>query len=123
MQIGCDIVEIERISSALDKHGERFAKRVLTPSEFEIYTTHATPVHFLARRYAAKEAVGKAFGTGIGELLSFQDISVHRGSKGRPVVKPSDRAFEQLKQQGYSDILVSISDEKNYAMAFAMLIQ
>lgn len=123
MQIGCDIVEVERIESALEKHGERFAKRILTDEEFDVYQNHAKKIHFLARRFAAKEAIAKALGTGIGEDFSFHDVTIRNTDKGRPVVKPHARVYEIMKESDIRDISLTISDERHYAMAVALLVE
>lgn len=85
--IGIDAVELERIERAL-QHSERFAKRVLTSQEYDLYTTLSPKrqVEFVAGRFAAKEAYAKAIGTGVGEHFSFQDISILPNEKGAPTV-------------------------------------
>lgn len=107
--LGCDIIEISRIEEAVQRHGERFVRRVLTADELEIYTRRKEAVTFLAGRFAAKEAIAKALKTGIGEHISFTGIAVLPGERGEPVV--------YIQNAVRSDIEVSISHSRDYAMA------
>ena len=106
--IGLDIVEIERIKEKYERN-ERLAERVLTEKERGIF--HQLPyqrqVEFLAGRFAAKEAFSKAYGTGIGKDLSFQEIEIDTNEKGKPfIVKPFSKGVN-----------LSITHSKNYALA------
>src|SRR5512133_2850386 len=83
---GVDIIEVERIQSSYEKFGERFLKRILLPEEIEYCLSHRVPGPFLAARFAAKEAISKAFGTGIGAELGWQDMEVCRRETGEPYV-------------------------------------
>ena len=87
--IGTDIVEIARIAEVLERQGERFIDRILTVSEKTLYN-QSKSVSFVAKRFAAKEAVAKAFGTGIGRGVSFQDIVISNNAKGAPLVELSN---------------------------------
>lgn len=109
--VGTDICHIQRITESLEKFGERFTARILRADE--IYGARITPA-FLAKRYAAKEAVSKALGTGIGEKLSFQDIQIVREGNTPPKALIHKEGFENIT------IHLSISDEKEYAVAFAV---
>src|SRR6266705_5365051 len=84
--IGIDIIEVERIQSSFEKFGERFLKRILHPNEVSYCMSHRVPGPFLAARFAAKEAISKAFGTGIGAQLSWRDMEVCRKESGEPFV-------------------------------------
>ena len=75
---GIDLIEVARIASSFAKFGERFVNRVLLPDEIAYCLAHKNPAPFLAVRFAAKEAVSKAFGTGIGAQLGWQDIEIRR---------------------------------------------
>ena len=120
--IGTDIVEIQRIASALERQGEMFVQRILTESEIAEYQARGNSVAFLAKRFAAKEAIAKALGTGIGRGISFQHMIVSNNSDGAPQVELQANAAERLKQLGGSKVLLSLSDEKNYALAYVAII-
>ena len=121
--IGTDIVEISRVEAALERHPERFAARILTPRERERMRATATPARFLARRFAAKEAIAKALGTGIGASLGWLDLEVTNNAAGAPEVELSSTGATLLSSLGGRSILVSISDERAYAVAFAVVLQ
>jgi len=120
--IGTDIVEIQRIASALERQGDKFVQRILTESEIAEYQARGNSVFFLAKRFAAKEAIAKALGTGIGRGISFQHMIVSNNSDGAPQVELQANAAERLKQMGGSQVLLSLSDEKNYALAYVAII-
>ncbi|MDA8856082.1 holo-ACP synthase [Porticoccaceae bacterium] len=119
--IGTDIVEIQRIANVLERKGDKFVQRILTESEIAEYQARGNSVAFLAKRFAAKEAIAKALGTGIGRGISFQHMIVSNNSEGAPQVELQANAAERLKQLGGSKVLLSLSDEKNYALAFVAI--
>ena len=82
--IGIDIIEVERIRASHEKFGERFLKRILRRDEIAYCLSHAQPAPFLALRFSAKEAISKAFGTGSGAQLGWQDMEVRRKESGQP---------------------------------------
>src|SRR6266581_6374892 len=84
--IGIDIIEVERIQKSFEKFGERFLKRILHPNEINYCLSHRVPAPFLAARFAGKEAICKAFGTGIGAQLGWQDMEIARKESGEPYV-------------------------------------
>lgn len=118
--IGTDICDIGRLQTVHDRHAERFAKRVLVDAELVRYRAHPAPVSFLAKRFAAKEAISKALGYGIGQWVSFHDIEIENDAHGAPQVKLSGNAKLVLANKGGSTIHLSLSDEKEYAVAFAI---
>lgn len=118
--IGTDIVSISRVSAALERQGERFARRILTSGELERFMAHASPASWLAKRFAAKEAASKALGTGIGEV-SWQDMEVLNDDRGAPSMVFSGRALELMQQLGAHRVLLSLSDEREHALAFVVL--
>jgi holo-[acyl-carrier protein] synthase len=120
--VGTDIVEIRRIERALERHGERFLERILVPEELRACRESAAPARFLAKRFAAKEAVSKALGTGIGLSLSWQDLKVEREPGGAPRVVLSQRGAAVLARRGGREVLLSVSDERAYAVAFAVVL-
>lgn len=120
--IGTDIVEIARVERIWQRHGVRLAARILTPGECERCLASAQPWRFVAKRFAAKEAISKCLGTGIGVQLSWQDLELQRDAEGAPLVQLSPRAGALAARRGGSRVLVSLSDERAYAVAFAILL-
>ena len=84
--IGIDIIEVARVKASHERFGERFLNRILLADEIAYCLSHKNPAPFLAARFAAKEAVSKAFGTGIGASLGWQDIEIRRKESGEPFV-------------------------------------
>jgi holo-[acyl-carrier protein] synthase len=118
--LGTDIVEIARFAnSSVAQPG--IAKKVLTPSEFEQFTTLAHPHRFLAKRFAAKEAAVKALGTGIGHGVSWQDLTITHTEKGQPQLHFTGGFAQQAKALGVTHAHLSISDEQAYATATVIL--
>jgi len=118
--IGTDIVDIERIQTVLERQGERFVQRILTSAEQAEYQRRGAPVKFLANRFAGKEAVAKALGTGIADGVTFQQIEILPGERGAPEVQLSGRAAEIGKAD---QMLLSLTDERCSVVAFAVLQQ
>jgi holo-[acyl-carrier protein] synthase len=119
--VGIDLLNIDRLSKVYDKHGDRFIKRVLNQDEYAIFLNRNKEVRFLANNFCAKEAVSKAIGTGISKDFTFRDVSILRDTKGAPYIKFSDRISASLAKLGISQCLVSISDEKPFTTAVAIL--
>lgn len=120
--IGTDIVEIGRIHDSVSRLGERFLKRLLTESELSRYHEikhESVAIAYVAKRFAAKEAVAKALGTGIGRGLSFQHIVVSNDALGKPMVSVEPHNNPMLLNPVKWHL--SISDEKAYAQAFVIL--
>ena len=118
--IGTDLVQIERIKGVLNRSGDRLARRILTPLEFAAFSGHHHQESFLAKRFAAKEALSKALKTGIGPI-SWQDIHVSNSSTGAPELEVSGAAHDILLARGGREILLSLSDERDYALAFVVI--
>jgi holo-[acyl-carrier protein] synthase len=104
------------------RHGDRFPRRILAEQEWEAYQRSARPVHFLAKRFAAKEAAAKAFGTGFRDGLAMRHISVVNDSKGKPELFFSGRASELCDELGVGRHFVSLSDERDHAVAFVTFL-
>lgn len=119
--IGADIVEVERIEASLTQFGDSFAKRILAESEWEEYVASKLKPRFLAKRFAAKEAFAKAIGTGIRGEVSFQNIAVSHDALGRPLLQLSPTLQAFLRQHHIHQSHISISDEKNLALAYVVL--
>ncbi len=118
---GIDIIEVARVAAAHERHGERFVNRILRPSEIAYALSHKRPGPFLAARFAAKEAISKAFGTGIGSQLGWQDMEVCRKESGEPYVVLHDGGARLFAERGARAIHLSLSHTENYAAAMAIL--
>ena len=119
--IGLDLVEVERFDAVLMRQGERFIKRVFTEKEQLYCGAKNTPAMFYAARFAAKEAVAKAFGTGIGAALSWLDIEVVHSASGAPVVQLLGKAQQLALQRGVNEILISLTHTSVTAGASVIL--
>jgi len=120
--IGTDIVQVERMAANLQRFGERFARRILTDNEQRDFASTNRQAHFLAKRFAAKEAVSKALGIGISQGLSLRQIGVGHDATGRPQLEYSGQAAEYCREQGISASHISLADEREYAIAFVTLV-
>ena len=119
--IGTDIVAVGRIQASLERHGERFARRILATVEMEEFIADKRPAHFLAKRFAAKEALVKALGTGFRNGIKFSDISVTHNNLGKPGMCYSGTTALYLQKMGVSLSHISLADEQDYALAFVIL--
>jgi holo-[acyl-carrier protein] synthase len=119
--IGVDLVENTRIQHSLDRFGERFLQRVFTPGEIEYSQSMKFPARHLAARFAAKEAVSKAFGTGIGKAMGWKDIDVHRKPSGEPFVVLEGGAKKLAEERGVARISITLSHTEHHAMAMVVL--
>ncbi|ROS04712.1 holo-[acyl-carrier protein] synthase [Sinobacterium caligoides] len=120
ISIGTDIASSQRIADILARRGEAFAKRILTRAEYDEFQKRSDQAAFLTRRFAAKEAVAKALGTGIGRGLSFQHIAVQHDDFGAPLLLLTGFAEERFTAIGGCSHHISISDERDYAVAFVV---
>jgi holo-[acyl-carrier protein] synthase len=121
--IGTDIVRIARFEALLERHGPRVAERILGAEELIEFAAAARPARFLAKRFAVKEAVAKAFGTGFRDGLSLRHIGLRHDALGRPLLSFSGRAEELCVRLGVGDTHVSVADEHDYAIAFVTLLR
>ncbi len=119
--IGTDIVQTKRIKRLMDKFPKSFAERILHKNELEVYKDFKNPVSYVARRFAAKEAVSKALGTGISAGVCFHDIEISNTQEGQPVLTLYGDTLEVAKQLGVKKNHISLSDEKKYAIAYVIL--
>jgi holo-[acyl-carrier protein] synthase len=120
---GVDLVENDRIHGLLDKWGARFKGHVFLPSEQVYCDDKASPWLYYSGRFAVKEAVSKAFGTGIGPSLGWLDIEVVRNEdSGAPSVRLSPHGQELAARQGVARVLISLSHTRHFAVAHALLI-
>ncbi|MBL8520699.1 MAG: holo-ACP synthase [Betaproteobacteria bacterium] len=118
--IGTDLANVKRIEEALFRHGDRFLHRILTEEEVREYAGSAQPARFLAKRFAAKEAFSKAWGSGIGAEVGWHDISVSHDAKGRPLIVPGKRMATDMRDRALTAHL-TLTDEGDHAMAFVVL--
>lgn len=119
--IGIDIIEVTRIRASFEKFGNRFLERILRPNEIAYCVSHKFPAPHLAARFAAKEAVSKAFGTGIGRHLGWQDMEIVRKESGEPYVVLHGLGETLRQERGARLVLVSLSHTAFYAAAVAVL--
>jgi holo-[acyl-carrier protein] synthase len=119
--IGVDLVENARIEHSIDRFGERFLHRVFTAGEIEYSQSMKYPARHLAARFAAKEAVSKAFGTGIGKAMGWKDIDVHRKPSGEPFVVLEGGAKKLAEERKVSKVLITLSHTEHHAMAVIVL--
>ena len=119
--IGVDLVECARIQHSIDRFGDRFLHRVFTDGEIEYSMSMKFPARHLAARFAAKEAVSKAFGTGIGKAMGWRDIDVRKKPSGEPFLVFSGSAQELAVNRGVTSALITLSHTEHHAMACIVL--
>tara|TARA_B100000575_G_scaffold263833_1_gene239248 strand:+ start:340 stop:708 length:369 start_codon:yes stop_codon:yes gene_type:complete len=115
--VGIDIVEVQRIKEIYSRYGERFARKILSDNELNSFFKNTNKVSFLAKRFAAKEAVGKAIGVGIKNGSILKNIEIENDINGKPFVKINNLNMTEKKE-----IHISLSDEKKYAVANVLII-
>lgn len=121
--IGIDVVEISRVQSSIDEFGEKFLSRIFTDQEREYCDSHKRSILHFAARFAAKEAVAKALGTGIGKQMAFKEIQVEKKSSGEPMIQLLGNAEVFAKNNNIALIKVSITHAEHYAAANAVAMQ
>jgi holo-[acyl-carrier protein] synthase len=119
--VGTDVVEIGRIEKALERFGERFARRILCEPELKRFAAHRQPAAYLAKRFAAKEAFTKALGTGIHAPANWHGVWVRNLPSGQPVLEFSEPLKLMLSQRGVANSHLSLTDERGVAMATVIL--
>ncbi len=119
--VGTDVVEIGRIEKALERFGERFARRILCEPELRRFAKHRLPANYLAKRFAAKEAFTKALGTGIHAPANWHGVWVANLKSGKPVLEFTPELQQFLQQKKIVHSHVSLSDEKGVAFATVIL--
>lgn len=121
--IGTDIIEVERIKASLEnKIKGKFSERVFTPEEVKYCESKsASKYQSYAARFAGKEAVSKAFGTGIGENALFNEIEILNDDKGKPYVQLYGRAEKYYEKLGATGISITLSHCKEYAVAYVLI--
>ena len=119
--IGVDIVKVDRIEKAVERWGYRFLKRIFTPAEIERCQKRARPAQCLALRFAAKEAFAKALGLGMRKGLRWRDIEVVHDNFGKPDLLLHNQAQRLLETMEASRTWLSLSDERESALAVVVL--
>jgi len=119
--VGTDIINIERVEHILTKNKEGFVRRVLSEHEQALFANKGDSASYCAKRFAAKEAFAKALGTGIGKIVSFQDLTVRNNDSGKPYFIPSEKLRLYLLSKNIKHAHLSLSDEKYNAVAFVVL--
>lgn len=119
--IGVDIAETARVEKLSAKFGQRFARRILTADELREFDRRKHSSSYLATRFAAKEAVAKALGTGIGEQLGFHSIQIDNDAQGKPMLRFMGTAVDLIAGLNINNAMISLSDEKHYVVAMVVL--
>ncbi len=120
--LGIDIVDVERISGMRKRQGDRFLHRVYTSTELDYCLKMKYPDQHLAARFAAKEAVSKAFTTGIGEYFDWKSIGVTMGDRRQPEIELDEKAHRFMVSVGGTRISISLTHSDETAIAIAGLI-
>src|SRR5260370_29781916 len=119
--IGVDLVECARIQHSIDRFGEKFLHRVFTDGEIEYSMSMKFPARHLAARFAAKEAVSKAFGTGIGKAMGWRNIDIRKKPSGEPFLVFTEGAEKLAKERGVTSALITLSHTDHHSMAKLVL--
>jgi len=119
--IGVDIAETARVEKLVAKYGQRFARRILTADELLEFDRRKHSSSYLATRFAAKEAVAKALGTGIGEQFGFHSVQIDNDAQGKPLLRFVDSAVDLIAGLKINNAMLSLSDEKHYVVAMVVL--
>ena len=118
--VGTDIVRVARLADALERHGARFAERILDASERAAFAAAPDPARLLAKRFAAKEAFGKALGTGVAVPATLHAVAVGHDARGKPEYRFDERLAAHMRDNALRAHL-SISDEDEHIVAFALI--
>jgi holo-[acyl-carrier protein] synthase len=121
--IGTDVVQLERVEALYTRHGERFVQRLLMPEEEAAFRSYKRPVRFLAMRFAAKEAIVKALGTGFAHGVWIRDVGIAANAWGRPEVIWSERGRAVRDRLGAGEGHVTLTDEAGLVVAVAVLMR
>ena len=121
--LGTDIVEVDRIRKVVERNGDHFLKRVFTEEEIAYCSAKAKPYPHYAARFSAKEAVSKAFGTGIGAELAWKSVGVAHGMRGEALVVLDEKGRALLAAVGADAVALTLSHTATYAQAVALLLR
>ena len=120
--IGIDVVETKRIESSISQFGDQFLNRIFTEKEIEYCKKHKNPYLHYAARFAAKEAIAKALGTGIGKEVAFTEIEVEKKESGEPTILLHDKAKSYAESRKMKQVLISLTHTEHYAAANAVIM-
>ncbi|NND65669.1 MAG: holo-ACP synthase [Gammaproteobacteria bacterium] len=120
--IGTDIVDLDRITKVFDQFGDKFVRRILHADEIALYQRRNSTINFLAGRFAAKEAIVKAIGSGL-RGFSWTDINIRTSELGAPIVEFNGSCALACGERGVAEVKVSISHERRWAVAMAIALQ
>ncbi len=120
--IGIDVVEVDRIKSSLSEFGEQFLNRIFTAEERAYCEKQKNRELSYAARFAAKEAIAKAFGTGIGKAVGWRELEVHRKESGEPTIILHGKAAELAESLKVSEVKISLTHAQHYAAANAVIL-
>lgn len=115
--IGIDIVEINTIEKLVIRFGDKLARRIFRGSELRMYYKKKHPIRFLSKRFAAKEAASKAFGTGMNKGISFNQIEIFNNHFGKPMIRLFSNAAELAQELALTNINITLSDTYQYVCA------
>ncbi len=121
--LGADLVDVARVAGVRERQGERFLHRVYAEEELRYCLAMKYPDKHLAARFAAKEAVSKAFTTGIGAELGWKSVSVYHGERHEPLVRLDEKGEALLRQVGGTHVLLTLSHTDTAAMAVAAIVR
>src|ERR671914_669169 len=121
--IGTDVVKVERIKQVYERHPERFVERLLLPPELKAFRSYSRPVRFLAMRFAAKEAIVKAMGTGFAHGIWIRDVGVAANEFGKPGIIWSERGQQVRERLGIGEGHITLTDEAGLVVAVAVLMR
>jgi holo-[acyl-carrier protein] synthase len=121
--LGADLIEVERVRGVIERQGERFLARVFSDEERAYCGSMKHPFKHYAARFAAKEAVSKCFGTGIGGELGWRSVSVYHGERHQPLVRLDEKGAELLRRAGATHVHVTLSHTETMALAVAVLVR
>jgi holo-[acyl-carrier protein] synthase len=121
--IGTDVLKLSRVEDTWNKFGEHFARRLLLDVELELFAKTRRPARFLAMRFAAKEAVVKAMGTGFANGMWIRDVGMVPNALGQPQIVYSERGLKLCRKLGVGEGHLTLSDEAGLIVAMAVLLR
>ena len=123
LNVGVDVIEVDRVKLVYERQKERFLKRVFTQEEHDYCFSKSNPYPHLAARFAAKEAVSKAFSTGIGKFFGWKSCSIYHGPRMQPFVRLDEQGQALMATVGGTDVRITLSHTKTTAVAVAVLVK
>ena len=123
LNVGVDVIEVDRVKQVYQRQKERFLKRVFTEEEKDYCFSKSNPYPHLAARFAAKEAVSKAFSTGIGKLFGWKSSAIYHGPRMQPFVRLDEQGQALMAAIGGTEVRITLSHTKTTAVAVAVLVK